>query len=329
MGALPCFFKEEIMFDYKSNQDYVRAELDDIGINIDDVSIEICVNHGQGDDVSFDCSLAAGELEKSVDLYIEKLIASKAPAHQTGPLKEKLKYFLKVYDSYSANQLQISASKHSSRIEIEHISDDILYDTTVVDEDGNKVGVAKDIYRELMEIDGAVLIARFALKQFFESEVLDFISEVESNISTCLYRAYNTFSEIDMQVFQVSGHTFTRRINDDLSLRISLEESGMTDDISDCYFDEVELSNGKQVYRRNNDLIKSIFKSAVEGKNTYAYLKIDILDSDDCDVYQSWHHTYVERKDSGRIVISELKRYVREAILEFRSSLSDEHSVAA
>lgn len=103
----------------------------------------------------------------------------------------------------------------------------------------------------------------------------------------------------------------------------------MTDDVSDCYFDEVELSNGKQVYRRNNDQIKSIFKSAVEGKNTYANLKIEILDSDDCDVYQSWHPTYVERKDSGRFVISELKSYVREAILEFRSSLSDEHSVAA
>ncbi|HFW3543050.1 TPA: hypothetical protein ACIBH9_002453 [Salmonella enterica subsp. diarizonae serovar 61:l,v:z35] len=298
------------------NQNYVRAVLAGTGIDFDETEMFISVSHCQGDEVSFSCSISASELRESVDHYVDTLNDTQLAGLDTNTLKKRLVYFLEVFDQVSGQYMDISG-KHFATSRFEY--DDVCSDVLSISADSTQPGgYDREEYKRLMEVDGQVLIARFALEQFWNTHFIGLINYVSDEITSGLYEAYRTFSDIIMAAYTFSEYSYSRRINDELSLHISLQEDDWDEQLSDCYMDETTLPSGKVVLRRNNESIISIYESYAAKSYFHMVACARVLDQDGEVVTELYQGVNVSELASGRIKIHDRQDLIYEVFANLR-----------
>ncbi|EAN4326874.1 hypothetical protein EG703_04500 [Salmonella enterica] len=298
------------------NQNYVRAVLAGTGIDFDETEMFISVSHCQGDEVSFSCSISASELRESVDHYVDTLNDTQLAGLDVNTLKKRLVYFLEVFDQVSGQYMDISG-KHYATSRFEY--DDVCSDVLSISADSTQLGgYDREEYKRLMEVDGQVLIARFALEQFWNTHFIGLINYVSDEITSGLYEAYRTFSDIIMASYTFSEYSYSRRINDELSLHISLQEDDWDEQLSDCYMDETTLPSGKVVLRRNNESIISIYESYAAKSYFHMVACARVLDQDGEVVTELYQGVNVSELAGGRIKIHDRQDLIYEVFANLR-----------
>ncbi|EES2025395.1 TPA: hypothetical protein HIT98_003912 [Escherichia coli] len=304
------------MTNYTDNQNYVRAVLAGIGIDFDETQMIINVSPCQGDEVSFSCSISASELRHSVDHYVDTLNDTQLDGLEANTLKKLLAYFLEVFDQVSGQYLDI-AGKHyaTSRFEYDDVCSDVLSLSADSTQPG---GYDREEYKRLMEVDGQVLIARFALELFWNTHFIGLINYVSDEITSRLYEAYRTFSDISMAAYTFSDYSYSRRISDELSLHISLQEDDFEDQLTDCYMDETTLPSGKVVLRRNNESIIDIYESYAAKSYFHMVACVRVLDLDGEVVTELYQGVNVSELAGGRIKIHDRQDLIYEVFTNLR-----------
>jgi len=299
------------------DQNYVRAVLSHLGIDFDEADILISVSHCQSDEVSFTCKILANELKKSVDLYVDSISESELAVLNRESLKSRLCYFLDVFDAFSGQYLEISG-KHFATSSFEY--DDVCSDILSMSYDASQSkGYDRDEYIRLMQVDGRVMIARFALQQFWDTHFLGLITFVSESITSSLYDAYKTFSDISMARFTLSEYSYSRCINSELTLNISIKEDDFIDDLSDCYMEDVTLSSGRVISRRNNDFIISIYESYAAASHIPMIATLEVVDEYGDVVTDLCQTVYVSELTGGRIKIHDRNILVSEVFENLRN----------
>ncbi|EEX1006234.1 hypothetical protein D3981_004214 [Escherichia coli] len=315
------------MFDYNDTKNYVRAELSELGIDFDYAEVIAGVSHCQSDEVSIKRRISAIELSQCVDIYVESLKGGDITDFDLSTLKAKLQYFLKVYDANARDYMEVEGKHYaSSRIEYEDVCADILCESQ---DERYGSGYDREKYNELMKIDDRVLIARFALEQFWESDFSNFLSYITDSITDCLRRAYNTLGDMSLAYYRMSEYSYSRRINDEYTLTISLEEDNYQEKITDCYMEDVVLPNGKVVSKRNDEYLISIFNSVADESSVPMTACVRILDEDDEVVSELYRHTYASLQPNGYLKIGERGEIVREAFDQLRNEHEPLNAIAA
>ncbi|EIA2079769.1 hypothetical protein K5P46_004447, partial [Escherichia coli] len=177
------------MFNESDDKNFVSAMLKcQLGLNISQEDITIYDKENHFEQLSFKANVALDDLLFYLDLYISELIKHNAPYSETEVLRTKIKYFLKVYEKSGFQNIRIRGYHNAhSTIDIVDIASLILAGSVPESEhDSIDPVLRKEIYQNRMSVEGKVLIARFALKQFFHSDFGDFILEFEKSISKCL-----------------------------------------------------------------------------------------------------------------------------------------------
>ncbi|EFR0233212.1 hypothetical protein HZM05_002774 [Salmonella enterica] len=329
------------------NQNYVRAVLAGTGIDFDETEMFISVSHCQGDEVSFSCSISASELRESVDHYVDTLNDTQLAGLDANTLKKRLVYFLEVFDQVSGQYMDISGKHYAtSRFEYDDVCSDVLSISADSTQPG---GYDREEYKRLMEVDGQVLIARFALEQFWNTHFIGLINYVSNEITSGLYEAYRTFSDIIMAAYTFSEYSYSRRINDELSLHISLQEDDLDEQLSDCYMDEItlpsegelsphisiqdndldeqltdchmdetSLPSGKVVLRRNNESIIDIYESYAAKSYFHMIACARVLDQDGEVITELYQGVNVSELASGRIKIHDRQDLIYEVFANLR-----------
>jgi len=302
------------------NQNYVRAVLAGIGIDFDETEMLINVSHCQSDEVSFSCSISASELRQSVAHYVDTLNDTQLDGLDSNTLKKRLVYFLDVFDQVSGQYLDISGKHYAtSRFEYDDVCSDIL---SISSDNTRPGGYDRDEYKRLMGVDGQVLIARFALEKFWNTHFLGLINYVSDEITSGLYDAYRTFCDINMAGYTFSEYSYSRRINDELSLHISLEESDCNDQLGDCYMDEITLPSGKVVLRRNNDSILSIFESYAEKSYFPMVAHVRVLEEDGEVITELSQGVNASELAGGRVKIHDRQYLINEVFANLRELIT-------
>ncbi|EKA1638940.1 hypothetical protein OJ405_002431 [Salmonella enterica] len=298
------------------NQNYVRAVLAGTGIDFDETEMFISVSHCQGDEVSFSCSISASELRESVDHYVDTLNDTQLAGLDANTLKKRLVYFLEVFDQVSGQYMDISGKHYAtSRFEYDDVCSDVLSISADSTQPG---GYDREEYKRRMEVDGQVLIARFALEQFWNTHFIGLINYVSDEITSGLYEAYRTFSDIIMAAYTFSEYSYSRRINDELSLHISLQEDDLDEQLSDCYMDEITLPSGKVVLRRNNESIIGIYESYAAKSYFHMVACARVLDQDGEVITELYQGVNVSELACGRIKIHDRQDLIYEVFANLR-----------
>ena len=126
-----------------------------------------------------------------------------------------------MFDAVSGQYLEISG-KHfaTSRFEYDDVCSEVL---SMSNDVSQSKGYDRDEYNRLMQVDGQVMIARFALQQFWDTHFIGLITFVSESITSSLYKAYETFSDISLACYKLSEYSYSRSINSELTLNISLK----------------------------------------------------------------------------------------------------------
>lgn len=298
------------------NPKHVRAVLAGIGIDFDETEMFISVSHCQSDEVSFTCSISASELRESAGHYVDTLNDTQLAGLDADALKKRLVYFLEVFDLVSGQYLDISG-KHfaTSRFEYDDVCSEILSNSADSAQPG---GYDREEYKRLMEVDGQVLIARFALEKFWDTHFIGLINYVSDEITSGLYEVYRTFSDINMAGYTFSEYSYTRRITDELSLHISLKEDDFEEQLTDCYMDETTLPSGKVVLRRNNESIIGIYEGYASKSYFPMVANVRVLDTDGEVVTELYQGVNVSELAGGRIKIHDRQELISEVFANLR-----------
>ncbi|MGS0066369.1 hypothetical protein ACUOJY_29875, partial [Escherichia coli] len=144
--------------------------------------IVLSVCHCQSDELSFTCNIKAIELKNVVDLYVDSISENEIEALNRESLKSRLCYFLEVFDAVSGQYLEISG-KHfaTSRFEYDDVCSEVL---SMSNDVSQSKGYDRDEYNRLMQVDGQVMIARFALQQFWDTHFIGLITFVSESITS-------------------------------------------------------------------------------------------------------------------------------------------------
>ncbi|ARO93436.1 hypothetical protein ACY61_22975 [Salmonella enterica subsp. enterica serovar Saintpaul] len=299
------------------DKNYVRAVLSYLGIDFDEADIVLSVCHCQSDELSFTCNITAIELKNAVDLYVDSISENEIEALNRESLKSRLCYFLEVFDAVSGQYLEISG-KHfaTSRFEYDDVCSEVL---SMSNDVSQSKGYDRDEYNRLMQVDGQVMIARFALQQFWDTHFIGLITFVSESITSSLYKAYETFSDISLACYKLSEYSYSRSINSELTLNISLKENDFCEDLSDCYMEDEALPSGRVISRRNNDSIISIYESYAAASYIPMIASLEVVDEYGEVVTDLCHTVYVSELTGGRIKIHDRNDLVSEVFDNLRN----------
>lgn len=251
-----------------------------------------------------------------MDHYVDTLNDTQLAGLDANTLKKRLVYFLEVFDQVSGQYMDISGKHYAtSRFEYDDVCSDVLSISADSTQPG---GYDREEYKRLMEVDGQVLIARFALEQFWNTHFIGLINYVSDEITSGLYEAYRTFSDIIMAAYTFSEYSYSRRINDELSLHISLQEDDLDEQLSDCYMDEITLPSGKVVLRRNNESIIGIYESYAAKSYFHMVACARVLDQDGEVITELYQGVNVSELACGRIKIHDRQDLIYEVFANLR-----------
>ncbi|EMV8788379.1 hypothetical protein AADS61_002864, partial [Escherichia coli] len=237
------------MFNESDDKNFVSAMLKcQLGLNISQEDITIYDKENHFEQLSFKANVALDDLLFYLDLYISELIKHNAPYSETEVLRTKIKYFLKVYEKSGFQNIRIRGYHNAhSTIDIVDIASLILAGSVPESEhDSIDPVLRKEIYQNRMSVEGKVLIARFALKQFFHSDFGDFILEFEKSISKCLNTSLQIIKSVKNSFNRLGQYQYQRRVKDDLTLHLDLNTDEYPACMPDLYigFKESEGTTG-------------------------------------------------------------------------------------
>ncbi|HFU3583505.1 TPA: hypothetical protein ACGQRP_005634, partial [Escherichia coli] len=255
--------------------------------------------------------------KNAVDLYVDSISENEIEALNRESLKSRLCYFLEVFDAVSGQYLEISG-KHfaTSRFEYDDVCSEVL---SMSNDVSQSKGYDRDEYNRLMQVDGQVMIARFALQQFWDTHFIGLITFVSESITSSLYKAYETFSDISLACYKLSEYSYSRSINSELTLNISLKENDFCEDLSDCYMEDEALPSGRVISRRNNDSIISIYESYAAASYIPMIASLEVVDEYGEVVTDLCHTVYVSELTGGRIKIHDRNDLVSEVFDNLRN----------
>ena len=315
------------MFHITDVHNYVRAELSGLGIDFDDSEVTASVCHTQGDEVSISCQLKGSDLMDAVDIYIGSISKDTTPSADHMVLSKKLKALLTIYDELAYSEIIIEGNHYaSSLVEFEPIEYEILNRSS---DESQRSGYDLGTYNHLMQVNGEVHIARFALQKFWDTEFNTFVEYLQDSLTESLYRAYETFSNISMAFYGLSDYRYSRQITDGLTLTITLEEENCPFEYVDCYMDEVTFPSGKVILKRNNETVINIFNNVADESDIPALMHILFTDENEVEVSSSYSGTCVSKGKDGKLKIADRTNLLREAFSEFRQKTSPATDQAA
>lgn len=308
------------MFHINDVHNYVYAELSGLPIDFSESSVIASVHHCQGDEVSIICRLKGSDLMDAVDLYIKSTFIESPQSLTTLALSKKIKSLLSVYDQLAYEEIRIEGKHYaSSLVEFEPIVDEILAHSN---DSSQRSGYDLVAYNNLMQVDGEVHIARFALQKFWDTEFNSFVEYLQDYLSESLYRAYETFSNISMAFYGLNDYEYSRRISDGLTLTITLEEEDHPFDYVDTYMDDETLPTGKVIRKRNDETIINIFNNVADESEIPALMFILFTGEDGVEVSSSYMGTYVTKGKDGKLKIADRTSLLREAFHDLRLKMT-------
>ncbi|HCU4940007.1 TPA: hypothetical protein OUV79_004903, partial [Escherichia coli] len=152
----------------------------------------------------------------------------------------------------------------------------------------------------------------------WNTHFIGLINYVSDEITSGLHDAYRTFSDISMAAYTFSEYSYSRRITDELSLHISLQEDDFDDQLTDCYMDETTLPSGKVVLRRNNESIIDIYESYAAKSYFHMVAHVRVLDQDGEVVNELYQGVNVSELTGGRVKIHDRQDLIYEVFSTLR-----------
>lgn len=304
------------MFNESDDKNFVSAMLkNQLGLNINQEDITLYDKENHFEQLSFKANVAIDDLLLYLDSYISELIKHNAPYSETEVLRTKIKYFLKVYEKSGFQSIRIRGYHNAhSTINVVDVASLILAGSVPESEHD---ALRKEIYQNRMSVDGKVLIARFALKQFFHSDFGDFIYEFEKNISECLNISLQVIKSVKDSFNRLGQYQYQRPVNDELTLNLELNTDEYPACMPDLYIGFKESDGTTGVYRDDEKLIH-LYTCVSSGKDVPVMMNVRFTGIDGSVLCESSHGTFCSVGPTGRVQICDRVALVHEAIEELR-----------
>ncbi|ENR9964145.1 hypothetical protein ACEXTD_003135 [Salmonella enterica] len=311
------------MFNESDDVNFVCAMLKkQLGLTVSQEDIKLFDKSNFFEQLSFKTEVVPEDLLFYLDSYIEELIKHNAPYSETEVLRNKIKYFLKVYEKSGFQKIHIRGYHNAhSTMKIADIVTQILSASEPLSHyDDFQLRLRKEIYQNSMRVDGKVLIARYALKQFFHSDFGDFIYEFEKKISECLNNSLQMIKSVKDSFNRLGQYQYHRRVNHELMLHLELNTDGYPACMPDLYigFEESERTTG--VYCDDEKLI-SLYTYASSGEGLPVTMNVRFTGSDGRVVGESSYGTFSSVEACGRVKIIDRVVLIHEAIEELRDGV--------
>ena len=142
-----------------------------------------------------------------------------------------------------------------------------------------------------MSVEGKVLIARFALKQFFHSDFGDFILEFEKSISKCLNTSLQIIKSVKNSFNRLGQYQYQRRVKDDLTLHLDLNTDEYPACMPDLYIGFKESEGTTGVYRDDEKIIR-LYTGVSSGKDVPVMMTVRFTGCDGSVLSESSHGTF-------------------------------------
>ncbi|EEQ5120465.1 hypothetical protein GOP32_004851, partial [Escherichia coli] len=167
---------------------------------------------------------------------------------------------------------------------------------------------------------GKVLVAKFALKQFFHSDFGDFISFVEKRITDCLNETLRIIKAVEHGFVRVGQHKINRRINDDLKLCIDFNTDDYPANMPDIYIKFNDTFDGNGALYCDNDALISLYTDVASIINVPVMMEVRLINKRGRVVCDSSHSTYVSLESNDRYRVTDRTLLITEAFDDFRNA---------
>ncbi|EAN4326875.1 hypothetical protein EG703_04505 [Salmonella enterica] len=311
------------MFKESDDVNFVCAMLKkQLGLTVSQQDIKLFDKSNFFEQLTFKAEVVPDDLSLYLDSYIEELKKHNAPYSETEVLRNKIKYFLKVYEKSSFQKIQVRGyhNAHSTMNIVDIVTLILSGSETLPHYDTFQQQLRKQIYQNRMSVDGKVLIARYALKQFFHSDFRDFINEFEKKISECLNNSLQMIKSVKDSFNRLGHFQYQRRVNDELTLHLELNTDEYPACMPDLYIGFKESEGTSGVYCDDEKLIR-LYTCVSSGDNVPVMMNVRFIGSDGSVMCESSHGTFSSVIASGRVKICDRALLIHEAIEELREAV--------
>lgn len=310
------------MFKNSDHVEFVSAFLNQkLGLNVPADDITVQLSGTSFDKVTFDYDVDNDNLKCLLDLYISELIKHDASYSDSVLLKQKIIYFLEVYKNFGFCTFDLHGYSNTlSQVKVIDIVSMIFYDCEELSKAKFSSEAIRNLYLDKMKVDGKVLVAKFALKQFFHSDFYDFISFVEKEITVCLNETLRIINAVEHAFRHVGQHKINRRINDDLQLCIDLNTEKYPANMPDVYIKFNDTNGGNGALYCDSDALISLYTNVASLTNVPVMMEVTMTDKRGRVICDSSHATFVSLDTHGRYKIIDRTLLIAEAFEDFRKS---------
>lgn len=310
------------MYKISDHENFASAFLfQNIGLDIPTDVISIQLSGTSFDKVTFDYDVQIDNLKGLLDLYIAELINHNASYSESILLKQKILYFLEVFKNFGFCTFDMRGfSNCLSPVKVIDIVSMILNDCEELSKANSSSGSIRNLYLDKMKVDGKVLVARFALRQFFHSDFGDFISFVEKRITVCLQETLRIIKAVEHAFERVGQHKINRRINDDLKLCIDFNTDEYPANMPDTYLKFNDTFDGNGALYCDNDALISLYTDVASIINVPVMMEVSLINKRGRVVCNSSHSTYVSLESNDRYTVTDRTLLITEAFDDFRNA---------
>lgn len=249
------------MFKNSDHVEFVSAFLfQNLGLNVPADDITVQLSGTTFDKVTFDYDVDIDNLKCLLDLYISELVKHNASYSDSILLKQKISYFFEVFKNFGFRTFDMRGYSNTlSPVKVIDIVSMIINDCEGLSKENSSADAIRNLYLDKMNVDGRVLVAKFALKQFFHSDFGDFISFVEKEITVCLNETLRIIKSVEHAFVRVGQHKIKRRINDGLKLSIDFSTDEYPANMPDVYIKFTETNDGNGALYCDNDALIALY----------------------------------------------------------------------
>ncbi|EIX6331326.1 hypothetical protein MKT93_004456, partial [Salmonella enterica subsp. enterica] len=267
------------MFKESDHVEFVSAFLyQNLGLNVSADDITVQLSDTSFDKVTFDYDVDIDNLNCMLDLYISELIKHNASYSDSILLKQKIIYFLGVFKNFGFFTFDIRGYSNTlSPVKVIDIVSMIINDCEELSKANSSTDAIRNLYLDKMKVDGKVLVAKFALKQFFHSDFGDFISFVEKRITDCLNETLRIIKAVEHGFVRVGQHKINRRINDDLKLCIDFNTDDYPANMPDIYIKFNDTFDGNGALYCDNDALISLYTDVASIINVPVMMEVRLI----------------------------------------------------
>lgn len=310
------------MFKESDRVEFVSAFLyQNLGLNVPADDITVQLSDTSFDKVTFDYDVDIDNLNCMLDLYISELIKHNASYSDSILLKQKIIYFLGVFKNFGFFTFDIRGYSNTlSPVKVIDIVSMIINDCEELSKANSSTDAIRNLYLDKMKVDGKVLVAKFALKQFFHSDFGDFISFVEKRITDCLNETLRIIKAVEHGFVRVGQHKINRRINDDLKLCIDFNTDDYPANMPDIYIKFNDTFDGNGALYCDNDALISLYTDVASIINVPVMMEVRLINKRGRVVCDSSHSTYVSLESNDRYRVTDRTLLITEAFDDFRNA---------